>query len=255
MRMIGLVPATLLLAGCVEDLKVVRVKADGSGTILYTRRMKEWVAETLRENKLGTEFTEEKARERAATLGAVEFASVEKADVPGWTGMTATYSFKDVRKLNLNDSDAAFGLEKAADGRSVLTVHSRFKSTPSSPAPESKMPEDVARALMAGLKFRLEVEVDGTVVKCSSPYVAGSTLTVLEFDLDQLFAEEARLKKKAAEEPATLGQAKETIEALRLLEALKGGAQNLEEAGKALQKIKGFKHALSPTVTLEFTPK
>jgi hypothetical protein len=215
--MIGLVPATLFLAGCVEDLKTVRVKPDGSGTIVYTRRMKEWVAETLRENKLGNEFTEEKARERAATLGAVEFVSVEKADVPGWTGMTATYSFKDVRKLNLNDTDTAFGLEKAADGRSVLTVHSRFKPAQPSTS-ESKMPEDVARALMAGLKFRLEVEVDGTVVKCSSPYVAGSTLTVLEFDLDQLFAEEARLRKKAAEEPATLAEAKETIEALRLLE-------------------------------------
>jgi hypothetical protein len=255
MRLIALVPATLFLAGCVEDLKVVRVKADGSGTILYTRRMKDWVVETLRENKLGDEFTEEKARERAATLGAVEFVSVEKADVPGWTGMTATYSFKDVRKLTLNDTDTTFGLEKAADGRSVLTVHSRFKSVQPSKAPESKMPEEVARALLAGLKFRLDVDIDGTVVKCSSPYVAGSTLTVMEFDLDQLFAEEARLKKKAAEEPATLAEAKETIEALRLLEALKGGAQNLEEAGKALQKIKGFKHALSPTVTLEFTPK
>jgi hypothetical protein len=42
---------------------------------------------------------------------------------------------------------------------------------------------------------------------------------------------------------------------LRLLDAFQGGAQNLEEARKALEKVKGFKHALSPTVTLEFTPK
>jgi hypothetical protein len=254
MRIITLAPAVVLLAGCVEDLKVIRLKPDGSGTILYTRRMKDWVVETLRENKLGNEFTEEKARERLAKLGEVEFVSVEKANVPGWEGMTAIYSFKDVTKLKLDESDTVFALEKLPNGNRQLTVTSRFKaSKPDNTT--AKLPEDVAKALMSGLKFRLAVEVDGTVVQCSSPHVEGPVLTVMEIDFDQLFAVEAELKKKAAREPATLEEAKEIIETLRLLEALRGGGGTLEDAGKALQKIKGFKHALSPTVTLEFAPR
>ena len=255
MRVITLAPAVVFLAGCVEDLKVVRLKPDGSGTIIHTRRMKDWVVETLRENKMLNEFTEEKARERSQKLGDVEFVSMEKADVPGWEGITAIYSFKDVGKLKLEESDTVFGLEKLPDGNQRLTVHSRFKPAKEDNSVKTKLPDDVSKALMAGLKFRLTVEVDGTVVRCSSPHVAGSVLTLQEIDFDQLVAEEARLRKKAAEEPATLEEAKEIIEALRLLEGIRGGAQTLEEVGKALQKIKGIKHALSPTVTLEFTPK
>jgi len=256
MRIITLAPAVVFLAGCVEDLKVIRLKPDGSGTILYTRRMKDWAIDSVRKNKLVDEFTEEKARERITSLGEVQFVSVEKANVPGWEGMTAAYSFKDVTKLKIDDNDTVFGLEKLANGNRALTVTSRFKPVkPDNTPPATNLSEEAAKALMAGMKFRLTVEVEGTVVKCSSPHVEGPVLTVVEVDFDQLLAEEARLKKKAAQDPATLPEAKETIEALRMLEALKGGAQNLEEASKALLKIKGFKHALSPTVTLEFTPK
>src|SRR5689334_22800524 len=104
MRIITLAPAVVFLAGCVEDLKVIRVKPDGSGTILYTRRMKDWATEFVRKNKLADEFTEEKARERTTSLGEVRFVSVEKANVPGWEGMTATYSFQDVTKLKIDDN-------------------------------------------------------------------------------------------------------------------------------------------------------
>jgi hypothetical protein len=256
MRVITLAPAILLLAGCVEDLKVIRLKPDGSGTILYTRRMKDWAIDAVRKNKLVDEFTEEKARERIQSLGEVEFVSVEKANAPGWEGMTATYSFKDLTKLKIDDSDTVLGLEKLANGNRVLTVTSRFKAAkPDNRPPAAKLSDEEAKALMAGLKFRLTVEVEGTVVKCSSPHLEGAVLTVMEVDFDQLLAEETRLKKKAAEEPANLEAAKETIEALRILEALKGGAQDIDEVSKAFRKIKGFKHALSPTVTLEFMPK
>jgi len=254
MRIITLAPAVVFLAGCVEDLKVIRLKPDGSGTILYTRRMKDWAIESVRKNKLVDEFTEEKARERAAALGEVQFVSSEKANAPGWEGMTATYSFNDVTKLKIEDSDSVFGLEKLPNGNRQLTVTSRFKPAKQDNS-SAQLPEETAKALLAGLKFRLAVEVDGKIVKCSSPHVEGPVLTVMEFDLDQLLAEEARLKKKAAEDPATLPEAKETIEALRLLQAIKGGDADPEEFSKAMLKIKGFKHALSPTVTLEFTPK
>ena len=37
MRLLRLVPAILYLGGCIEDLKVVRLKPDGSGTVACTR--------------------------------------------------------------------------------------------------------------------------------------------------------------------------------------------------------------------------
>jgi hypothetical protein len=256
MRLLRLAPAIMFLGGCIEDVKLVRLKPDGSGTIAYTRRMKDWAIETVRKNKLVDEFTEERARARVANLGEVEFVSTEKASLVGWEGMTAIYSFKDITKLKLDDSDTVFGLKKLANGNRVLTVTSRSNPAKQNTQPDAlKLSDEQARALLSGLKIRLEVEVDGAVVECNSPYMEDSVLTVMEIDVDQLMVEEARLKKKAAEEPATLAQAKETIEALRLLEALKGGGQDLEECAKAMQKIKGIKHSLGKTVTLEFKPK
>ena len=260
MRILSLAPAFLFLVGCVEDLTVLRLKPDGSGTIVVTRRMKSWVLEALRQNKVeNDDFTEKKARDRAGTFGEAEFVSAEKANVPDWEGQTATYSFKDVRKLKFENDDATFDLKKLPNGNQELTVTSRFKPVrPESDGKPIVVSEDLSRTLLAGLKVRLQIEVEGTVTKCSSPWAAGPVLTVLDVDLDQLQEEEARLKKKAAQEPATLEEAKETIDALRLLAALKGlqgDAPDLEQFRKALPRIKGFKHALSPTVTLEFGPK
>ena len=257
MRVLSLAPAVLLLTGCLQDLKVVRLKPDGSGTIVVTRRLKSWVTEFVRKNGLSDEFTEEKSRAKAAELGGgVEFVSAEKANLDGWVGMTSTYSFKDVAKLKLDDEGSSLGLEKQPNGNVILTVHAPFKvSKPAVGKQEAQLPDDLMRALFSGMKVRQAVEVDGTVVACSSPHVAGSVLTICEVDVDQLFPEHDRLKKQAARDPATLAEAKETIEALRILEALKGDAEDLETARRALQKIQGVKHALSPTVTLEFKPK
>ena len=257
MRMTRLAPALLLFAGCVEDLKVIRLKADGSGTIVYTRRMKEWAVETARKSGAVDEFTEEKARERIAELGqGVALVSTEKANRDGWIGMTSTYSFKDVTKLKLDGTDTTIQAENLANGNQKLTIAYRWKSSPAdAKAKEMKASEEVKRALFSGMKFSVAVEVDGTIVKSSSPHFDGARLTVLEIDLDQLFAEEARLKKKAAEEPATLAEALDVIQALQLLNTLNGGAKELDEVRQALGKIKGIKHALEPQVTLEWTPK
>ena len=258
MRVLALVPAVVFLSGCLQDLKVVRLKPDGSGTIVHTRRLREWVIDMIRKNGLSDDFTEEKMRENAAKLGAVEFVSAEKANIDGWVGMTSTYSFKDVSKVKLDDDGSlSIALEKRPNGNMLLTAHSPFKpSKPGVGKEESKLPDDLMRALFSGMKVSTSVEVDGTVVACSSPHVAGSVLTICELELDQLFAEQERLKKMAAREPATLEEAKETIEALRVLHALEGGgAMDLESARKALARIKGVKHALAPVVTLEFKPK
>ncbi len=247
--------AVVLLAGCVEDLKAVRLLPDGSGTLTYTRRMRTWAVDLARQNKAVDEFTEEKARERAAGFGdGVRFVSAEKLEAEGWKGLKAVYAFQDVEKLRL-DASTSFRLEKQPGGTLLLTASFPFQAPKKDSGEEAlKLSEEEKRAMLSGLKLGLSVEVKGKVLKCSSPYVEGSTLTLLEFDLDSLLAEEARLKKLAAAEPRTLEEAKEILEALRRLLALQGGAPDLEAYRQALRGIQGVKHALAPQVTLEFAP-
>jgi hypothetical protein len=103
----------VFLAGCVEDLKVIRLKPDGSGTILYTRRMKDWASRPSGE-QARNEFTRRSARaDPEAGRGRVRSPS-RKRNVAGWEGMTATYSFKDVTKLKIDDNDTVFGLAEAS---------------------------------------------------------------------------------------------------------------------------------------------
>jgi len=49
--------------------------------------------------------------------------------------------------------------------------------------------------MMAGLKIKTVVEVNGALVKTSSPHVAGSVVTLMEMDFDAL--DEAALRKLA----------------------------------------------------------
>ena len=256
MKGLGVAAAMVLLAGCVEDLTAIRLNADGSGTLTRTRRLKKWAVELARENKVEDEFTEEKAKARAEVLGdGVRYVSSKRLEDADWKGMSAVYAFKDIARLKLEEK--SFHLEKQPDGRLRLTARMPFTpADKSTSAPEAlKLTEENKRALMAGIKMKLTVEVPGRVTACSSPYLEGSTLTLLEFDLDQLVAEEARLKKQAALEPSTLEEARKANEALQLLLTLNGGgADDLTAHKEALRKIRGFKHALEPQVTLEFAP-
>jgi hypothetical protein len=151
-----------------------------------------------------------KFAESAKTLGeGVTFVSA----VSGKDGVeVVTYAFKDITKLRAggmpspNESTTskekpmAFRLAKNAAGNTVLTIVSPQDGKGSSAAPaEKKTPEQIKqevamiKGMMAGLKIRSVVEVNGTLVKTSSPHVAGSSVTLMEMDFDAL--DEASLRK------------------------------------------------------------
>jgi hypothetical protein len=217
---LALVPAVLLTAACFQGQRVVKVNADGSGTIVDTVKlteqakgmmsaMEEMDKSTPAEKKAKKEA---KYKERAAAMG-LTFQSTEAA--ADGTQRT-TYSFKDINTIKItsmptmdseksDSSDDPMVFKLAKNGaNSVLTValpKGKPDASPQAKKPSPK-PEEIQQALammkgmMAGLKMSFQVQPSGKLVKTSSPYVTGNTVTVLEMDFDQL--DEASLRKLAS---------------------------------------------------------
>jgi hypothetical protein len=217
---LALVPAVVLTAGCFQGQRVLKVNADGSGTIVDSVKltdqakgmmaaMEEMDKSTPAEKKAKKEA---KFKEKAGAMGLAFVSTEATADGTQRT----TYSFKDVTTIKIgpmptmdteksdsSDEPMVFRLAKNG-GNSVLTVALAKGKPGASPAAkkESPKPEEIQQALammkgmMAGLKMSFQVQPGGKLVKTSSPYVAGNTVTLLEMDFDQL--DEASLRKLAS---------------------------------------------------------
>ena len=214
-----LAPALLLAAGCMQGQRVIKVNADGSGTIVDTVKLGEQAKGMLAsmESMDKTPAAEKKAKKdaklkaQAAAMGeGVTFVS--RSDTKDGAEQI-TYSFKDISKIKVdtapspsdNDSTSkedplTFRFAKHG-GNSVVTVVFP-KNKAADAAKEPPKPEELQQAMammkgmMAGLKMKTLLQVNGTVVKTNSPYAAGSDVTLMEVDFDQL--DEAGLKKLAA---------------------------------------------------------
>lgn len=150
------VVAAALSAACFQSETVIRVKADGTGTIEQTNLadkqmigMAAGMAKQAVENaggsggvgstspnldNLGDLFDEAKIREQASSFGlGVRFVSSEPVAQAGLNGVRATFAFEDVRLLNLNSRQGGasatptpqlrFDLEKpAGDAPSTLRI-------------------------------------------------------------------------------------------------------------------------------------
>lgn len=259
-------PLFLLTAGCLQGQRVIKVNANGSGTIVDTvtlgeqaRGMLEGMASmesaTPAEKKAKTEA---KLKDRAAAMGpGVSLVSFEPSVKAGPERIS--YAFTDVSKIKIdsspdpseNDSKSepkqplTFRLEKKA-GTSVLTVSGagpkpgagkpdagKASSADSKEAAEAaaKMQAGamaMMKTMLKGLRMTTLVEVNGKLVKTSSPWAQGSRVTLMDVDFDQLVADEASFKK---------------------LNEL-GDPQSLDPA--ALKGLKGIKMQSTPETTIEF---
>ena len=218
---LALVPAVLLTAACFQGQRVVKINADGSGTIVDTVKMGEQAKsmmaamEEMDKSSPAEKKTKKEAKfkERATAMG-LTFVSHE-ATPDG--GQRTTYTFKDVTAIKItgtptmenekaDSSEAPLVFKFGKSGaNSVLTVVHPKPKVDASAAKEKKAPpkpEEIQQALtmmkgmMAGLKMSFQVQTAGKLVKTSSPFVAGNTVTLMEMDFDQL--DEASLKKLAA---------------------------------------------------------
>ena len=213
------VGAAVMAAGCFQGQRTFKVNADGSGTIVDSVKLGEQAKgmlagmEGMDQTPAAEKAAKKKAKyaEAAAAMGAgVTYVST----VPGKDGgEVTTYAFKDVTRLRAvampnphpattSKSDPmTFKLAKNAAGNSVLTIVAAPKKAAAPPSGEKKSKEETAQAIqmmkgmLAGLNLKSVVEVNGRLVKASSPHVAGSAVTLMAIDFDQLDA--AALEKLA----------------------------------------------------------
>lgn len=157
--------------GCIAFETVVKVKADGSGTLVRTMTMSGETVEMMKSMKgEGAQVDEggqpmalepkeiEQAKAEAAKLGeGVTFVEAKPIDTKEAKGMREVYAFKDVTKLKVSqkpsspggppapggsdaDDSMKFGFTKAANGNAVLTVSMPDLKAAVKPSPGAKSP-------------------------------------------------------------------------------------------------------------------
>jgi hypothetical protein len=225
-RMVGVLASALVAAGCFQGQRTFKVNADGSGTIVDTVKLGEQAKgllagmEGMDKTAPAEKAAKRKAKyaERAAAMGE-GVAFVSTADAADGTSAT-TYSFKDVTKLRVSGMptpDASttsksepitFRLAKNAAGNSVLTVTAAPRKAEAKAEKPKSSPEEMQQSIammkgmLAGLKLKSVVEVNGRLVKANTPHVAGSAVTLLAVDFDQLDAAAlARLAESGPDAP------------------------------------------------------
>jgi hypothetical protein len=280
-----IIVAAAALTGCITFLTEIKVRGDGSGTMVQTITMNpEQIKESMEgiakqmgaaaESKtkdLGNNspkasgegpFKESDLKGKAADMGpGVTFVSAETIDTKMAAGVRVTYAFKDINQLAVNPKPAAamgtvaagasaqealkFRFNRLPNGNAVLRIlFAQAKPetkepavtplTPASPQ-ESAQQTALIKQLFKGLHMGLSVDVEGKILKTSSPYVEGSKVTLMDIDFDPLFSDEEGFRALSAKLEKAMGDDRKTME------ALKG--------------VKGIRIITDPEVSIEFAPK
>jgi len=267
---IALVTAlSALSAGCFQSETVIRVKADGTGTIeqtnLANKEMLGMAAGMAKQaaqqsgadpgktpslDNIGDLFDEAKIREQASSFGlGVRYVSSAPAVAGGLSGVKATFAFDDVRLLNLNNRQGSatptpqlrFELDRAEAGGSTLRIRlpdGRSTAAEAAPdaapaAPRPDLPPEalaMVRNMFKGAKVDVAVEVEGAIVTTDGPKRDGSRVTVFGVDFEQLLSDPAKFSA---------------------LQAMKPGA-DFTTVRKALVGVPGVILPDTSTVTIEF---
>ena len=274
LRALAILPLLALpTAGCIQFETLVKVKGDGTGTIVQTMTMSAETMDMMKSMKgdgakaeagkpLALEAKDiEQAKAEAAKMGeGVTFVKAEPIDTKEAKGMRATYAFKDVTKLkvsqkpsspggapppggNAEDDSMKFGFAKAANGNSVLTVSmpdlkaaADKKAADKTPAKAPEAPPEamaMMKQMFKGLRIAIAVEPEGKVVQTNSPFVEGSRVTLMEMNFDALLGDEAKLKQFSA--------------------AMDGGS--IADAKRLMKGLTGVKINLDPEVKIEFAAR
>ncbi len=266
MRSISLLfRATLLLAGalasgaCFQMTTVLKVNADGSGTIAhemdYTKgallQLRQFAALGGGKGGGNDPLSEQQAREMTASIGpGVTYVSSTPVTSPFGQGRAAIYAFTDVSQLRISTQPAApggltiktqgfstqsesitFTITHEANGNAVLHIHvpePNYLDFFGSPQAAGQI--GMIKTMLAGAHVLLAAEPAGTLIKTSSPFVEGQRVTLMDIDLDAVLADET------------------------LLPRIQAAAVTPVEAKKILMSAKGLKINLDPEITIEFTP-
>ena len=234
LRLFAVLAAALSLSACLNSTTLVKLKADGSGTVEQTtlmnmaalKGMMPGAAGQMNQGPMMNKADLERTAERMGK--GVRLVSTEPMKgANGFEGTKAIFSFDDINQIELSqdpnlgggtgdrmpdgskrDSPVKFTFAKNASGTSTLTININDrpvgdKVTAAKPEmPErSDMPDltnpmimNMIKTMFDGFKINIDLEVAGPIVKTNAEYVNGSRLTLLEMDMSALLADEAKLR-------------------------------------------------------------
>ena len=219
-RLIAAFFLTTALAGCFQSETIVRVRADGSGTIEQVFTMSKATVAQMRafSAEMGGEpFTlmdVEKLEAQAAQMGeGVRFVTAEPISDAGGEGYRAVYAFTDVTALRLSTSGPDLGEDSAEPTGPPIT----FAFEPGSPAtltirqPQTPEPDSTqiaqqeqhveetladsaatamlheqAAALFEGMHVRMIVEPQGEIAETSATFREDDAVVLFDLDMSAL---------------------------------------------------------------------
>ena len=258
------------MTGCIESTTVVKVRPDGSGTIMQTTTMSAQMAATMKKmvadmaKSLGGEkaapvgdlFPETEARRNALKLGkGVRYVSSERIQTADAEGIRASYAFDDVTKLRIDEKPNApaaagaavpagggsenmmFRFSKQANGNSLLTVLiPRDKGKSDAPVPDTgarpgeATPEQLARMKEMFNGLKISIAVEVDGKLVRTNGAYVEGPKVTVFEVD-------------------MGQL--LSDEAKLMELAK--IKTIDQAKEALKGLKGVKVDLGPEIQIEFS--
>ena len=253
---------SVVLTGCINSTTLVKVKADGSGTVEQTTLMNVAAMKamipgaTASAGQAPPGFNRADLERTATRMGkGVRLLSAEPAkNDSGFEGVKAIFEFDDINQVQVsqdpntgNNPDRLSTEPSNADpvkfkltrtgGTSLLTINFTDKPAGDKPAQPGDMPDfsnpmmmGMIKSMMKGFKINIDLEVVGSIVKTNAEYVNGPRITLLEMDLEALLADEAKFKA---------------------LQGKIGPDASLSEVKPYLKDIKGIKID-GPSISVEF---
>ena len=254
---------------CLSVDSVIKVKADGSGTIEQTMLVNASAMGMMSMMGGGDDkdaakkvdpaamFSKEKLAAEAAKLGeGVTFVSSEPATSGEMTGVKAVYAFKDFNTLKMTTSlpdMEKVGGDAAAKGDRLPMVLTRngdnalitldlldqMKNAEAKRSGEAKAEskQEMPKEMMAmfapmfkDMRIAISVEPVGTLVRTNATHVDGKRVTVLDVAFGEIFADPKGMDK---------------------LEAL-GDSPSIDQLRTALKGMKGIKINEVEKLEIEF---
>jgi hypothetical protein len=258
--------AVLPLVGCFQASTVVRVKADGSGTIEQRIVLTDAAMDQLRAfailggNSAATvdPTSEAQAQALAASIGpGVTYLSSMPVKTDKGQGRDSIYAFTDITQLRISEQPKVPGglslrsSGVSTDGEPITFALTRQPdanvqlrilvprpgmlplATPNAAGavtPPSVEQIEMVRGILAGARLTVVVEPEGQLVSTTSPFVDGNRVTLIDLDIDKAGSDPELVKK--LQSPKTL-----------------------EDAKAAINSVPGLKITLDPEISITFTPK
>ena len=223
----------LLSSGCITATNVVKLKPNGSGTLETTVLVNTAVFEQLgammggevkskgSSSPMKDMMSEEEIQKQLSTMKGVRLVSRTPIKEGTSEGARIVMAFDDVNQIAVSEDlpaggkkkptdEVKFAMTKQPNGNALLSISfpdkpgeaakkagAEPKAAPSDMKPSPEMMKMVA-AMFKGMRVMIAVDVDGTLVRTSSPYVEGNRVTLLDIDMDRLLEDPNALQKLEA---------------------------------------------------------